>query len=88
MILTKESALKTESKVSLRDKVINEIINLILVMDISELNGWEDIEFGKIDSLKNNSSISTEELIILQEILENKYEEMLYQMYLEEYYLQ
>ncbi|WP_394231900.1 hypothetical protein [Niallia oryzisoli] len=88
MILTKESALKTESKVSLRDKIINEIINLILVMDISELNGWEDIEFGKIDSLKNNSSISTEELIILQEILENKYEEMLYQMYLEEYYLQ
>jgi len=88
MILTKESALKTESKVNLRDKVINEIINLILVMDISELNGWEDIEFGKIDSLKNNSSISTEELIILQEILENKYEEMLYQMYLEEYYLQ
>lgn len=88
MIITKERALKTESKLNLRNRVIDEIINLILVMDINELNGWEDIEFDKIDTLKNNLTITTEELIVLQELLENKYEEMLYQMHLEEYYLQ
>ncbi|KAA9012121.1 hypothetical protein [Niallia endozanthoxylica] len=87
-MMTKGSSLKLESKRTIKEQVMNEIINLIIMLDITELNGWEDIEFDNIDYLKTNSSISLEELFVLKELLEHKYEEMLYQMHLEEYYLQ
>jgi len=86
--MTKGSNQKIELKRNIKERILNEIINLIIVLDITELNGWEDIEFDNIDTLKNNFSISLEELFVLKELLENKYEEMLYQMHLEEYYLQ
>jgi len=87
-MMTKGSNQKIELKRNIKERILNEIINLIIVLDITELNGWEDIEFDNIDTLKNNFSISLEELFVLKELLENKYEEMLYQMHLEEYYLQ
>ncbi|WP_338447736.1 hypothetical protein R4Z09_15905 [Niallia oryzisoli] len=76
------------TKLNMRERIINEIIHLIYVLDINELPGWEDIDFFHIESLRNNAVISTEELFVLQDLLNNKYEEMLYQMYLEKFYLQ
>ncbi|WP_071394651.1 hypothetical protein [Bacillus tuaregi] len=87
MTISTKNIRKNRIGLSVRDQIIDEISNLIIVMDIHQLNGWEDIEFAQIDNLRN-SMISTEELYVLRELLDNKYEEMLYQLYLEEYYLQ
>ncbi len=72
---------------NIRDRVINDIINHVQVMNIKELGGWEEIPFERIDTLRSQSNMTTEELFVLQDVLDNKLEEMRYQMYLEEYYL-
>ena len=76
-----------ESNLTLRDRMINEIINRVKVMNIKELDGWEDIQFEKVHTLRNQFNITTEELSVLQDLLDNKFEEMQYQIYMEEYYL-
>lgn len=75
-----------ESNLNIRDQIINEIINRVKVMNIKELDGWEGIQFEKINTLRNQSNITTEELFVLQDFLDNKFEEMQYQIYLAEYY--
>lgn len=76
-----------ESNLNIRDQIINEIINRVEVMNIKELDGWEGIQFEKINTLRKQSNITTEELFVLQDFLDNKFEEMQYQIYLAEYYL-
>lgn len=55
-----------------KERIMNEIINLMIMLGITEINGWEDIDFNNIDYLKTNSFISLEELFVLKEWLENK----------------
>ena len=54
-----------------RDQIINEIINHVKVMNVEEIEGWEDIPFGKINSLRDQTHITNEELSILLKLLED-----------------
>lgn len=53
-----------------RELFINEIINKVKVMEIKELPGWEHVSFTDIDSLKEDTGFSTEELSFLLDDLE------------------
>ncbi|WP_394584545.1 HNH endonuclease [Cytobacillus firmus] len=57
-----------------RELLINEIINLVNVLEIKELAGWEDVPFTKISSLKENTSILTDELSVLLDELDSIFE--------------
>jgi hypothetical protein len=52
-----------------RDRVINEIINLVDVLNIKEIEGWDDIPFSSIKNLRYMKKFSLEELSVLLEIL-------------------
>lgn len=57
-----------------RELLINEIINLVNVLEIKELAGWEDVPFTKISTLKEDTSILTDELSVLLDELDRMFE--------------
>lgn len=52
-----------------RDRVINEIINLVDVLNIKEIEGWDNIPFSSIKNLRYMENLSLEELSVLLELL-------------------
>ncbi|WP_338469419.1 hypothetical protein R4Z10_11335 [Niallia sp. XMNu-256] len=71
---------------SLRWQIISDIIHLVKAMEVKHINGWEGIPFSNIDGLMYQSRYSTEELLVLEDVLENKFEGFLYDIYQKEYY--
>ena len=80
-------AVLTKQNDSTRDIIINHIIHLVKVMNVQEIEGWDDISFGNIETLKDQDDLTTQELSVLLNLLENMAGESRYQNYLEEYYL-
>jgi hypothetical protein len=78
---------RSKRALSTRDFIINDIIQLVEVMNIKEIDGWNDIPFKEIKTIKDQTPTTTEELSVLLNVLENKAEERRYQFLMEEYYI-
>lgn len=70
-----------------RDQMINTIIHLVDVMDIKKIEGWEDINFTKIETIRNQTDLLTEELVVLVGLLEGMFEKKQSQTQIEVSYL-
>lgn len=57
-----------------KDQIIDEIIQLVNILGIKELLGWEDVNFNKISCIRQKKTLLAEELEILLEELETIYE--------------
>jgi hypothetical protein len=66
----KEAVKPVESRDEKREQTISRIINLVDIMQIKELTGWDDIDFRNIKQLGEQKHYLTEELAILLESLE------------------
>ncbi|WP_430509983.1 HNH endonuclease [Gottfriedia solisilvae] len=64
--------LKDESN---REQITLEIINLVNVLKIKTLEGWEDIPFTKIKTLGNRTDLLTKELEVLLNELDKIFED-------------
>ena len=74
-------------KQSLRKKTICEINHLVKTMETNHLDGWEKIRFSDPVDLRDQQLYSTEELFVLLDLLESKFETYLYDIYQEEFYI-
>lgn len=85
-LINSAQALLTQ-ELSAREVIISEIIDLVDILKVEKLAGWDEIPFQNIHSLPYEKHHSTAELSVLLDLLNNRLTEMRYQSLMEKHYL-